>query len=1590
MQRKWKRRWQQAARIIAPPVVAGTILLSTHSPAWANPTGGTVTSGAATIAASGSTMTVTQKTDKTVINWQSFSIGAGEKVRFLQPGASSIALNRVMGNNASNIYGTLTANGRVYLINPNGVLFAPGAQVNVGGLVASTLNITDSDFLAGKYSFNGSGGSVTNQGSIIAADGGYVALLGGQVSNQGVIAAKQGTVALGAGKAMTLDFNGDGLLSLAVNQSAVNALAENKNLIQADGGTVLMTAGAADALAGTVVNNSGIVQARAVNRAGGVIRLEGGNVQVSGTLDTSGKNAGEKGGTIKVLGNTIDVDNASFDVSGNSGGTVLVGGNSQGQGPERNAADTNIGGSVSINADATNKGDGGKVVVWADGTTKFAGTISARGGANGGNGGSVETSGKESLILAGTVNAGAPKGKAGTWLLDPTDYTIDAVAAASIGASLNSGTDVTVSSSQGTSGVNGDLTVGSGLNWTTGNTLTLSAYRDVNINANITNSNSVGANVTLRADNTGISSGTVTFGSGNKVTTNGAVTIYYNPGGSFNATVNGAMVSIPKDYTHPTDYSRNAVIYTGGTAGNVTAYMLVNNVNELQAIGTNRTTLAGNYALGRDIDASVTRTWNPDHSYHSVPGTYYYGFLSLGVNDATSITTPYTGIFNGGGHTINGMYMQRDYSFHVALFGEVGTVGVIKNLGMVGNDFKCSSYTSAGIASINNGIITDSYNTGKAGAGIASINNGIIANSYNTGTVTAGIAGMNNGLIVNSYNTGAASSNSYAYNGAGIAGTNGDKGIIVNCYNAGTVSGSSFVGGIAGDNEGGTISNSYNTGAVTSTEKVSLNPSFAGGVAGHNGGTIDNTYNTGAVTGKGSYVGGLVGYNDGTGRINHSFSTGLLTGYNSIGGLVGYNCGNVRSSYWNTETSGKTASSGGVGLTTAQMKDKSTYSDWNFTRDWGMSPLINGGYPYLQGVTATNKYTFSGQLNATGAGKTVTLLNEGTLLGTTTTDASGNYSFDILTDGPGVSGDFLAYITGNSVKASGVFLANGNSAADFDLTAGKLTVDGNGQAVSNTDLARAIGNQTSADILYTASGNDITLKADTVIKNASSINFNGAMNAGTRSLSLSTVGAATQSAAITAAKLELAGAGGTYALTNSANSIGTLAANTGTVNVVSTAAVNIGTVGATTGITTTSDATVIAAKNFTIDSGAKVGSSSGDVNLVTRGKFINREGADAVSAGGNWTIYSTTPTGDTVGGLNYDYKQYNTSYGGFLQGSGNGLVYTYAPKVTVGLTGTVKKVYDGTTDATLASANYKLISGKAVSGDVLTYSGTASYNNKNAGSGKKVNVSSISLTASSSTGKPVYGYQLANATASGAKGVITAKALSAGGITADDKVYDASTKAVIHTGSADLNGVVAGDSVNLVGTKASGAFSDKNAGTDKTVTIKGLKLSGTDAANYTVTTTATTTADIAQKQLTAVTGITAANKVYDGTTGATLNTKSAKLSGVIRGDKVTVSGAVGTFSDANVGTGKTVTIDDFTLGGTAGGNYTLSGYTTATKANISPKVISAIGIAASNKTYDATTVAVLDKIGDSLSGIIGSDDVSLIDAGTNKTSPTSA
>ncbi len=519
----------------------------------ANPVGGKVVAGSASInRKSPGQLEIVQHSNKAVIDWRGFSIARGEHTQFRQPSSSAIALNRVRGGQASLINGALTANGRIWLINPNGVLFGKGAQINVGSLMATTSDISNDDFMTGRYQFNkptdNQNAAIVNQGVIEVTEGGSIVLAGQRVSNEGSIKARLGHVVLASGDTFTMDFHGDGLLQFDVGepvkqQSGSNqALLANSGQIIADGSIVEMTVKTRDTMIDRVINMDGVIQARSVNEKNGVIILSGnsqGQVAVSGSLDASGKASGQTGGRLKISGDDVLLDDATIDVSGEQGGgTVLIGADIHGTGFEHNSKTLQVTDKTRIDADALHEGDGGKVVLWADQSANINGVITAKGGNVSGDGGFIETSARHRLTLNASPDASAPNGAAGTWLIDPDDIVItdsagggitsNLVAAATINTVLDNGTNVTLdTSSVPTPSAfvpQGNITQQSGatISKSSGNdaTLTLQANNNIVLNDSIISvSNKL--NVVLNSDRDSQNGGAIDVRPGSEIRTNG-------------------------------------------------------------------------------------------------------------------------------------------------------------------------------------------------------------------------------------------------------------------------------------------------------------------------------------------------------------------------------------------------------------------------------------------------------------------------------------------------------------------------------------------------------------------------------------------------------------------------------------------------------------------------------------------------------------------------------------------------------------------------------------------------------------------------------------------------------------------------------------------------------------------------------------------------------------------------------------------------------------------------------------------------------------------------------------------------------------
>jgi len=1042
--------------------------------ALANPQGGVVTAGSATISQTPGNTQIQQTSDKAIIEWNSFNIKNGEQTNFQQP-TGGIALNRINPNQGpSQIFGQLTATGTIVLVNQAGIFFGPTARVDVGGIIASTSDITNDNFMSGNYRFDQASslhGSITNQGSIIARDNGLVALIGSNVSNEGYIKANLGNVVLASGDKFTVDLSGDGLINFAVDAPTnstsqyINSV-KNTGTIIADGGSVLITAKSASTIVDNVIDVQGIVQTRSVSEKNGEIILSGdpqSEVTVAANLDASGKNSDETGGTIKILGNNIHLQAPTLiDVSGyNGGGTVDIGGDFHGAGSDLNALTTIVDNGVTINANALMNGNGGNVAVWSNADTEFHGSISAQGGVVSGNGGFVETSGGYLNIAGATVNTLAPSGNTGTWLLDPSDVTIESNGGTDSNASYSGGiyspttgasssiidvgnleTDLSSSNvnvtTTSTGSGNGDIAVNSPITWSSSNTLTLTATRNIYINSDITATN---GGLTLSAVNGAQSITGGTIGSGtiggtvNTLTANINVANFtLSQGQWFQSATSLPTFSVSNNFQVTSGSTYNGNFAAQFTRINTSSGNGITDVFGLQGVATGP--LNKNYVLSNNIDATVTSNWNSGK-----------GFFSIGTGDFPTPANPYTGTFNGAGFTINNLFMNNNIN-NEGLFG-YAQGATISNVGVTNATVKGSTGGLGILVGFNDGgTVSHSYTTGSAGS------------AGDSGNVYGGLVGSNNGDINNSYSTASVqTSNNYI---GGLVGINGNNG-------------------------NGTIETSFSTGAVTG------NGSFqsVGGLVGamNNTSSITDSYSTSPVTANSDFaVGGLVGNVIVTAStVATSYSTGYVTGNSQVGGLIGTNggTGNITNSYWDTQTSGQSTSADGVGKTTAQLQSalQSGFSGSTWGIIAGDGSAANGSYPYLKGIYSSTPRVISGYMpggsaSATGlSGTSVKLSYAGSVIDTFSTGDNGFYYFLESNGTVANNNPFLVYLDSGSTKSNIVGLApsSGASAVLLNMTANNIDIYGNTTAITNTNLGTAAGSSPSTNVLYTVSGANLTL-----------------------------------------------------------------------------------------------------------------------------------------------------------------------------------------------------------------------------------------------------------------------------------------------------------------------------------------------------------------------------------------------------------------------------------------------------------------------------------------------------------------------------------
>ena len=1005
------------------------------------PQGGSITTGNGSIIANGNNQLIIKQTsDKLGINWQSFNVGPDGHVIFDQPGKNSIALNRVIGRDGSSILGRIDANGQVFLINPNGIIFGKNAQVNVGGLVASTLNITDEDFQKGNYKFNASAsnGEVINLGSLQSAEGGYVALLGKTVKNNGLIKAHLGTVAMAAGDAVTLDFSGDGLINVQITKSTLKALVDNQGMIQADGGSVLMTARATNATLEAVVNNDGVIQAQTIeNRAGKIFLdggFDGGTVSVAGTLDASAPTLGD-GGSIETSGRSVMIskdvkvttlaksgvtgnwliDPADFNINAGTGSNTS---NSIGATTLANQLqNTNV---TIATTDTVTPGQLGDInvnaaVSWDSDTTL---TLNAHNDVNikdkvsiNGNAGGLALNfgGRVNAINGGSVKLNGANTK---YSENGHNFTI-----------LRSATDLNQLTGAGASNkyfaLGGDIDASVMSTWNGGKGF--DSYGDGSLSVSNTVFNGLGNTISDFYVNRPTEDYVGLFGS------------FYN-GTLSNLNMTGTVIGKGQ---------------TGIVAGKISS----SNAYNVNASGT----VAGSTQVGGVFGyAYVNRLIDNIGSVSSVSGSgdEVGGVIGSGYSNIAIKTLRHSGSVEGKS-SVGGLMGKTSGDVNIKDFATTadstvkGDTYVGGAIGWAGNFSSATDISGSGQVEGNTdvggalgyakgamtNIKSDANVKGNNAVGglIGELYYGNLNTAYSTGNVTA--TGNSVGGLVG------ASNNSF----------------LTNTLSTGKVSGKQDVGGLVGISSYDQIKTSFSTSIVSGSQNV-------GGFAGSfKQSIITDAYATGEVSADTGNSGGFAG-NSYYANYKNTFSTGKNSSSSSTGkgGFVGAVTGDVfTSSYWDKEKSGMSTSAGGaVGKTSEQLTHASTFAGWGVSSDGSVDSnawrIYEGSTtPLLKFLMATGDVTQNDIVTTyTGYVQTLPVTGQNTLANVQTNSFFADL-LDLSSDG----------LKGGSYAGTEPLL----NAGEYQITSG-LTSNQFGINLNQTNTGKVVINK--AVLNFDASGNN--------------------------------------------------------------------------------------------------------------------------------------------------------------------------------------------------------------------------------------------------------------------------------------------------------------------------------------------------------------------------------------------------------------------------------------------------------------------------------------------------------------------------------------
>jgi filamentous hemagglutinin family protein len=1427
---------------------AGVLSLA-GGPLLAAPTGGQVTAGNGQITQNGNQTTIAQQSQNLAINWQTFNIAPNQGVTFVQPGASAIVLNQVLGQSPSQITGSLKANGQVFILNPNGVLFGRGAQVSVGGLVASTLALNVSDFLAGKYDFFGnSTAGVSNSGTITAAKGGYIALLGANVTNSGQLVAPQGNVSLAAGQQITLQLANGSLLGLTVTQGAIDALAANHGLIRANGGQVMLTAEAAEALTKAVVNNDGVIEAQTLDNHNGTIRLLGdmnsGTVEVTGTLDASAENGG-KGGDIGVFGSQVTLSgDALLTASGKTGGgRILIGGDFHGAVAAENATQTYVGPDVSIHADATSNGDGGNVAVWSDQQTYMYGTVTARGGAHAGNGGFVETSGKDYLDFQGHVDLLAPHGATGTLLLDPYTITIDDAGASNpispVGSNpvqYTSGVDSDVSSTTlnaalassnvlvqtgTTSGGSIQLaTTTVPLSWSSSNTLSLSASSNISLGGTQAISAPNGTLELVAATGNITQSVPINVGSLAAVATAGSVNLT-------NSTNTAAILAGKAgDITNGFQYTSSGDIVVGSVA-NVAAPTTTVGVQSAGPVTL--TSTGGNVSTS---SATITGT--------ALSITAQTGIGSLSVPLATSVNSLTASNSNGGDIAVSNSKSLT-----------LGTITQSSN-SLYGGIF----VKSAGNLTVNGSLLdssaTASSDIGLIAAGNMAVNASItgqewVALSTNGGNISEGATG---GITAGAVSASASGSVTLATANNGVTVVAGHAGSNFQFVN----SGATLVQGVPQVGLGSIII-APQTGITTTTGNVSVvgtsgdftldDPITAGGniTLAAETGNFSNTFSSTALTagtGHRWLIYSQNPANDNTGGLTENFQqynapypTAALSATGNgflytLAPTLGVSLANTVSKVYDGTTAATLAASN-FNVAGALNGDAVTISDTSATygtRNVGSNELVTANGLAVASATNGSVTIYGYQLSSNSANANIGTITQAPLTLTARTDTK---TYDATTNATGISvivgglktGDTFT-TAGESFNSANVLGTNGST---LSVNSGYTVNDGNGGNNYSVTLNTATGTINPATLNLTAATDtkvyDATTAAAGTVVGVSGLKGSDTVTSTSENFaSKNVLGANGSTLVVNSGYVVNDGNSGHNYTVVTHNGSGTIIPAPLTLSTVADTKTYDGTTaapGAAVGVSGLlgSDTITNLAESF---NSKNVAGTNGSTLSVATGYVLN-DG----NSGHNYTVSSNTSPGTiTPAALTIDAVTDTKTYD----------ATTNAPGVTVNVIGL--QTGDTVTGLTESFGSKNVL---GANGSTLSVNSGYVVNDGNAGN-------NYTLTVNTATG------------------TINSATLTLSAVT-DTKTYDATTTATGTTVS--VTGLQGTDTV----TGVSESFNSKNVlganGSTLSVNSGYVVSDGNSGNNYTVVAnTATGTINPAALTLGAVTD----SKTYDGTTSA--------------------------------------------------------------------------------------------------------------------------